>query len=143
MSTSNTAYQFSICTDAPIEITYVGSLCKLVPPYKHVPVVGTYKQYHKDLVSCMWKFPVETYYRIIIYLYPVCENILEVMGKLYVEILIRIVPPYKNIPNVSTQKIQINIEKIFFSPVCVEEGQTRENFESRLHRRRIDERQQR
>ena len=38
------------------------------------------------------------------------------MGKTYVEILSRIVPPYKNIPNVSTYKIYIKIEKIFRVP---------------------------
>mgnify|MGYP003329155728 CR=1 FL=1 len=64
----------SISTEAPVEITYVDIPCTIVPPFKPVLEVGTYKQYHKDLVSRMWTFPVETYYRIIIYLYPVHEK---------------------------------------------------------------------
>ena len=38
----------SISTEAPVEITYVDSTCKLVLLYKSVPEVGTYRQYHKD-----------------------------------------------------------------------------------------------
>ena len=38
----------SISTEAPVEITYVESPCTIVPPYKSVPEVGTYTQYHKD-----------------------------------------------------------------------------------------------
>ena len=36
------------------------------------------------------------------------------MGKMYVEILSRIVPPYKNIPNVGTYKIYIKIESEYW-----------------------------
>ena len=64
----------SICTESPVEITYVDHLYIIVPPYKPVPKIGTYKQYHKDLVFCMLKFCVETYSCINMYLYPVREK---------------------------------------------------------------------
>ena len=60
------------------------------------------------------------------------KNILEMMGKVYVEILGRIVPPYKNIPNVSTYKIYIKMEKNISSPICVEEGQTRDSKDEQI-----------
>ena len=70
-STSKRVYQISSVLKPSVEITYVEKSCTIVPPYKTVPVVGTYKQYHTNLIFCMLKFSVETYCRINMYLYPV------------------------------------------------------------------------
>jgi hypothetical protein len=51
----------SISTEAPVEIVYVEILCTIVPPYKPVLEISTYKQYHKDLVFSILKFSVENY----------------------------------------------------------------------------------